>query len=93
MTNDQLSDSLGWLYEAEPIDGTDARKLVTLVEGGMEWVGIRIWNSFKGRWYNGNEPERAHVKAWQDLPATARRSWVRGQLLPELIEGQENEDG
>lgn len=78
------TDSLGWRYEREPdTDSKDCRHLVTLVEDGMEWVGIRAWHSGESRWYNGNEPERAMVKAFMPLPATARRSWYRGKLLPE----------
>ena len=80
----KLSDSLGWLYRSDIPQG-DARKIVSLQQSGMEWVGIRIWNATEQCWYNGNEPLRSdeRVLAWMDLPATARRHWVRGKLLPE----------
>jgi hypothetical protein len=70
----------GWHYAGEP-SGGDARKLVTLVEGGMTWVGIRAFN-FQGRhWMNNNEPERAEVKAWRDLDQPASGFWDRGRLF------------
>src|SRR5690242_10682238 len=71
----------GWNYTGHPEDGTDARKLVTLTEGGMMWIGIRAWNSQHQYWMNGGEPERiATVKAWRDLPEIARGFWDRGKL-------------
>lgn len=70
----------GWHYVGEPMGG-DARKIVTLVEDGMTWVGIRAFN-FQGRhWMNNNEPERATVKAWRDLPEPANGFWDRGRLF------------
>jgi hypothetical protein len=72
----------GWDYTGKPEPGTDARKFVTLTEGGMQWVGIRAWNHEKQYWMNGGEPERvAKVKAWRDLPDVARGFWDRGQLI------------
>ena len=70
----------GWNYEGAPVDGTDARKFVTLKQGGMMWVGIRAWNGLERRWYNGNEPEQAKVLAWQDMPPPARGFWDHGIL-------------
>lgn len=69
----------GWNYNGEPGEG-DARKLVTLEDGGMTWVGIRAWHAAHRRWINNGEPERATVKAWRDLPEPARGFWYRGQL-------------
>ena len=78
-----ITDSLGWLYR-EDIRQGDCRKLVSLRQDGMEWVGIRAWNQKEHRWYNGNDPERADILGWMDLPQTVRRHYVRGILVPEL---------
>ncbi len=71
----------GWLYSrpADPIG--DGRKIVTLVEAGMTWVGIRAWSSEHRRWLNGGEPERAEIVAWRDLPEPAKGWWDRGILV------------
>src|SRR5258706_10457617 len=70
----------GWCYSGGPSEGDDARKLVTLEQGGMAWVGIRAWHLQWKSWMNNGEPERANVVAWRDLPERARGFWVRGQL-------------
>lgn len=70
----------GWDYTGHPEAGTDARKLVTLTENGMAWIGIRAWHHENQYWMNGGEPERATVLAWRDLPEIARGYWHRGQL-------------
>jgi hypothetical protein len=76
----------GWNYTVPILDGGDARKIVTLEEDGMIWVGIRAWHGGVGRWLNNNEPERAKVIAWQELPAPARGWWDRGQLrIPKTL--------
>lgn len=76
------TDSHGWHYEKSPPENGDCRKLVWLEQDGMAWIGIRAWHR-EGRWYNGNEPERADVLCWQDLPQCALRHWDRGRLSPE----------
>ena len=70
----------GWNYTGKPVEGFDARKIVTLTEGGMVWVGIRAWHGTGGYWMNGGEPERATVKAWRNLPEPAAGFWDRGNL-------------
>lgn len=62
-------------------EGKDARKLVTLMNDGLVWVGIRAWHHIEKRWYNGHEPELNQVLAWMDLPDPAKKRWVRGQLI------------
>lgn len=74
-----------WHYYTKPHDGLDnrkhdARRIVTLVQENMTWVGIRAWHQTEQRWYNGNEPERATVKAWSYLPHPAKGDWQRGIL-------------
>lgn len=69
-----------WEYVLKPVEG-DARKLVTLDDNGMVWVGIRYWHFQQKRWYNGNDPEKAIVLAWMDLPQPAEGRWYRGQLI------------
>lgn len=67
-----------WNY-GEPSSGKDARKIVTLEQDGMRWVGIRAYNGTEDRWYNGNEPDvLAKVVAWQDLPTPSDSFWSRG---------------
>lgn len=68
----------GWEYEAKPSEG-DCRKIVTLEQDGMVWVGIRAYGN--GRWLNGGEPERATVIAWRDLDQPAKGRFVRGKLM------------
>ena len=71
----------GWHYTGSPAEGTDARKLVTLRDGTMTWVGIRVWNARHGRWENNGEPEPHVVCAWRDLFEPARGYWSRGQFV------------
>lgn len=81
-------DAEGWCYARIPFLEGDRRALVSLKDsGGMEWVGIRVWHARDRRWFNGNEPDRDTVLAWQPLPQTARRHWNRGQLIPEYARG------
>lgn len=56
-----------WNRGKPPPEG-DARKLVTLVQRGMTWVGIRAYNFQQDCWQNGNEPELADVIAWTEMP-------------------------
>lgn len=70
----------GWEYQAKP-NGGDCRKIVTLDQDGMCWVGIRAFNATTGQWLNGGEPERAAVVAWRDLDQPARGRFVRGKLV------------
>ena len=78
-SNDLLDDD--WNYDAQGVpENGDSRKIVTLLEGGMVWVGIRFWNNAKRCWFNNNEPEKAQILAWRDLPEPAKKRWVRGQL-------------
>jgi hypothetical protein len=72
-----------WTYTQTPKPGKDARKIVTLKQDGMVWVGIRAWHNAGRYWMNGHEPERAHVLAWMDLPEPAPGRWVRGRLVGE----------
>jgi hypothetical protein len=69
----------GWIYVGSP-EGGDCRKFVTLEQDGMMWVGIRAYNHQGRFWQNNNEPERATVIAWRDLPAPARGRWDRGRF-------------
>ncbi len=70
----------GWYYVGDPPKNGDARKIVTLEQDGMVWVGIRAWNQRGNFWQNNNEPEKDHVKAWRDLNEPAEGYWVRGIL-------------
>lgn len=84
MDQADFKDSNGWDYSRGPPEGGDCRKLVWLTDdGGMSWIGLRAWHFSESRWYNGNEPERARVLCWQDLPGPALRHWHRGQLSEE----------
>ena len=71
-----------WHYcrNSHPKEGDDARKIVTLMEDGMIWIGIRTWHNRGWYWMNGSEPERAEVLAWMDLPQPAQKRWVHGIL-------------
>ena len=69
-----------WVYDRAPGEG-DARKLVTLQQQGMVWVGVRAYHHLLKCWMNNNEPEQAQVLAWQDLPEPASRRWIGGKLL------------
>ena len=71
----------GWHYRGEPRDGTNARKIVTLVDGAVCWVGIRAWNASQRRWENNGEPEPNKILAWRDLHEPAKGYWYRGQLF------------
>ena len=70
----------GWNYRSKPTDYGDCRKLVTLEDQGMIWIGIRAWHNIEKRWYNGNEPERCNVRAWREMPEIAGGGWERGKL-------------
>jgi hypothetical protein len=61
----------GWDYTAKPPAEGDCRKLVTLAQDGMWWVGIRAFDHARQRWLNNSEPERAEVIAWRNLPESA----------------------
>lgn len=74
-------DEAGWHYGTKPEPGTDGRKLVTLEQGGMVWIGIRFWQSQLQRWVNNGEPIIETVIAWQDLPQPAPHRWSRGLLV------------
>jgi hypothetical protein len=74
----------GWDYTEKPPADGDCRKLVTLHDRGMAWVGVRAWHHAERRWYNGNEPEHHTVHAWRDLPQTATGYWQKAILhIPE----------
>lgn len=70
----------GWVYDRPPPPNGDARKLVTLVQGGMTWVGIRAFNYTTGSWMNNNEPTNETVKCWRDLPEPSDAFYDRGIL-------------
>ena len=75
----------GWHYLGNPPGDGDARKIVTLEQDGMVWVGIRAWHHSGRHWTNNGEPERANVLAWRDLHEPAKGRWERGKLyLPNL---------
>lgn len=70
-----------WNYRTDPPANGDARKLVTLSENGMVWIGLRAWN-FQGRyWQNGGEPEQSRAIAWAHLPSIAGGFWVSGNFI------------
>lgn len=73
-------DADGWHYGGKPKSGGDGRKLVTLEQGGMVWVGIRMWTSAHERWVNNGEPINERVIAWRDIPEPAQYRWVHGRL-------------
>ncbi len=75
-----MIDADGWRYGETPGEG-DARKLCTLQQQGMVWVGIRAYHHLQRRWMNNNEPEQAQVLAWQDLPEPTTKRWHFGKLL------------
>ena len=75
------NDKVQWEYHDDPPPNKDSRKLVTLESEGMIWIGIRYWNFQERRWYNGNDPEVARVRAWLDLPEPAKGVWVHGELI------------
>lgn len=59
----------------------DGRKLCTLDQDGMMWVGIRFWSG--GRWLIDGEPQPSteRVLAWRELPSPAKGYWQRGLLI------------
>lgn len=64
-----------WRYGVPPSHG-DCRKLVTLEDGAMVWVGIRHWNEMKQSWMSGLHIETARVLGWIDLPSPADEQHV-----------------
>lgn len=79
--NPKKPDSQGWVHDGIPVkNGEDSRRLVSLEQDGMSWVGIRSWHSTDGIWYNGSEPEHATVRAWQKLPDPTRSFWQGGRF-------------
>lgn len=70
----------GWVYDTPPSRDGDCRKLVSLEQDGMCWVGVRAYYHVGGYWANNNEPEPATVKAWRDMPNPARGFYDRGKL-------------
>ena len=72
----------GWNYTNPDASCTgNARKLVTLWESGMVWVGIRAWDAQNRRWLNNSEPELVNVIAWRELIEPAEGYWDRGKLV------------
>lgn len=72
-----------WHYAAQnrPEPNGDCRKIVTLLDGGMTWVGIRAYNHERGYWMNNSEPIKEEVLAWMDLPEPASKRWIHGKLI------------
>lgn len=68
---------MDWNFDPWPPEGGDSRKLVTLEQDGMIWVGIRAWTGVK--WINNGTPEKAKVLAWAPLPQPAISD---GLMLP-----------
>ena len=82
-------DGMGnWRYGTPPAGG-NARKLVTLTQDGMMWVGIRQWNEHRQAWVNNGVTEEAEVVAWDDLPSPAPMLMppMAGPTLPEKPTG------
>lgn len=75
-----MSEHDGWEYRKNP-EGGDCRKIVTLDQDGMCWVGIRAFNASTSQWLNNGEPERAKIIAWKDLDEPAKGRWSRNILL------------
>jgi hypothetical protein len=73
-------DTDGWHYSDKPVPEGDGRKLVTLMQDGLVWVGIRHWTQQTGC-VNNNEPCGERIIAWMDLPRPAEGRYVGGQLL------------
>lgn len=67
----------GWTDDI-PGDHGDCRKLVTLEQDGMIWVGIRAWNG--ASWLNNGTLEKAKVLAWRELPAPAYSDGLMGGM-------------
>lgn len=74
----------GW-NEGNPPDGGDCRKLVTLEQDGMIWVGIRAWN--RAGWLNNGERDHRNVKvlAWRDLPPPAYSDGLMQGMQPPTL--------
>ena len=72
----------GWCYlNPNHDDGSDCRKLVTLTQDGMTWVGIRAFDFARQRWVNNGEPSPSEaVQAWRELPKIAEGFWFSGKL-------------
>lgn len=66
-----------WHYGKPKRDEKDCRRLVSMEQHGMQWIGIRAWNHDRQCWMDGSgsEPEQATVVAWQWLPEPA---WLQG---------------
>jgi hypothetical protein len=73
----------GWDYRRHPSSGGDSRKLCTIyVDGGLMFVGVRMWNGERRRWESNGEPcPHEEVRAWRDLPEPALGFWDQGKLL------------
>ncbi len=76
--------NMDW-QEGWPVEGGDCRKLVTLEQDGMTWVGIRAWSGID--WLNNGARETATVLSWRDLPPPSRSDGLMrpmsGPTLPE----------
>lgn len=72
----------GW-NDGVPHEGGDCRKLVTLEQDGMIWVGIRAWNGTD--WFNNGEREKAKVIAWQPLPSPAYSDGLMSGMQPPTL--------
>jgi uncharacterized protein (DUF2236 family) len=62
-----------WNYGKPPKDEKDCRRLVSIEQDGVQWIGIRAWNHERQCWMDGsgNAPELASVVAWRWLPDPA----------------------
>lgn len=61
----------GWNYGVENVTGADARKIVTLEQDGMIWVGIRAYHYADKKWMNNGADSAERVVAWRDIPEPA----------------------
>lgn len=77
----------GWNYctYGNPPGEGDQRKIVTLEQDGMTWVGVRIYQSQQRRWSSNGEPERAKVTAWRDLPQPATEFGITPDNMQERL--------
>ena len=73
-------DDYGWRYDKPPPEG-DCRKFVWLDDGQWAWTGVRAYDSQNGQWLCNNEPEKARVLCWQDLPQRPQFHWSHGKLV------------
>lgn len=69
-----------WIRDRDPDGNGDCRKLVTLEQHGVIWVGIRAFDAVGGRWMNNNVSELAKVLAWQELPSPAYSNGLTGSM-------------